>query len=766
MQAWHIVQRDFGVEANAHYEGVFATGNGYMSVRGSLEEGFRDDPQNTPYLRVPGNTTLQKLVRGKAKHGTYIAGIMGRHPILNEETVNAPWFVGIDVTVNGVSLDPESGQLSDHERHLDLRTGELVRSFTWKPDSETELRLEFRRFVSMAEQHLALSQISIAAVRGSGRIAIESGITAEVLTNGYDHYADVTPTLEPVASLTCRTDLDYEISVAMEHRASGTTTWTGERTSRRVAERTAFTLPAGTTWQMTKTVSVYTSNDPDCSEVSTRMSRVTATLAEAQQSTYEQLLADSARSWTDHWERSDVAVEGDAEVQRAMRFSVFHLLRSNARLNPHVSICAKGFAGDAYYGRYFWDTEIFMLPFFIYTDPVAARNLIMYRYHMLKGARENAAHYGYQGARFPWHSGVSGTEQCALWQFADLQIHVTADVTHGAWHYFRATNDMEFLMNAGLEMLIETSRYWVDRIDVGADGSVTLGGVIGPDEYTMMSRNNAYTNYMVRYMLRTTVQALEIARKRDSSATAALLARLGVEETEIASFTETADGLRVPFDAERNLVLQSDEFESLADLDLRDLLGESSHLVGRHISEEKRYRSKCLKQADVVLLMALFPHEFDAEAMRTAYEYYEPLTTHDSSLSPTTHAIVATWLGKQDDADRYFRQSMGIDLDLETRGAAEGIHVAAAAGNWQFIAFGLVGIRTALQSDTLTLEPRVPEGLGTISFAFVWKGQPLTIEANESSVAITNRSDRGVDAEIWGTSVQIPAGERIEITAP
>jgi kojibiose phosphorylase len=386
----------------------------------------------------------------------------------------------------------------------------------------------------------------------------------------------------------------------------------------------------------------------------------------------------------------------------------------------------------------------------------AAKNLILFRYNTLSGAKENAKSYGYHGARYAWESSIDGKEESAGWQYADHEIHITADVIYALWHYYCQSGDWEFMKQYGIEMLVETARYWTERVDLNpVDQSFNLLGVMGPDEYLPLTRNNAYTNWMVKFSLAKTLQMLEHFESTNPLEFRQKLASLNLSPSEIAKFRQVMEGLTIPIDYNRNLVLQSEDFESYADIDFNQIWKDRSRPFGHFISQEKNYRSKALKQADALMLMYLLPTDFTREQMKTAYEYYEPITTHDSSLSSIIYAIVATWLGKMTEVESYFQKSVKIDFDLDKKGCEEGIHIANAGGLWQAVIHGFAGIPNAVQSDILTINPHLPEKWRNVWFHLNWRGNLVKIGIDKAQIVITNLSQEPVKVEVKGLLIFI-----------
>jgi kojibiose phosphorylase len=479
---------------------------------------------------------------------------------------------------------------------------------------------------------------------------------------------------------------------------------------------------------------------------------------------YERLAAESDAVWQERWARTDVVIEGDDASQLALRVSLYHMLRAVVEDDPRCAIDAKAAAGEAYCGRYFWDTELFMLPLFLYTRPDIGKTLARFRCVSLPGARRNAARYGYRGARYAWESAPSGDENCPNWQYADHEIHVTADVAYGLFHaHLVCPDDLRFLQDA-LEVFLETARYWVDRVTWNAaEHRHELLMVMGPDEYTPFSRNNAYTNRLASFALSLATFAWEQFQRLDPAAAAELGRRLQLQPDELERFAEVAAGLGIPWDEARDLVLQSDDFFDYEPFDFARWWPDRRRRLGATVSQERIYRSQVLKQGDVLQLMALFPHEFTDVQVRTAYDTYEPLTSHDSSLSKSMHAIVALRLGDDATAWRFWHESVGLDLELGE--AAEGIHAACAGANWQVAVLGFAGVRTRMQSDVLHLNPRLPAQWTALRFPFVWERQPLSIAITRAAatapqhIEVQHHGSKPIELNIDGQKLTLQPGQ-------
>ncbi len=744
-ECWSIVESAFSADSAQAYEGLFTLGSGYMHVRGSFEEHLLGSPQDTTYERRPANVTAEEFPASRSKWGTYVPGIFGRHPWLGREMINLPFFLGLTPFIDGEKLDMEASRIHRYRRELLLRTAVLRRSLQWIARGGETVEVTFERFVSAARPGLCVQRASFAA-SSHVPITIRAGIDAEVRTNGFDHFTHVCMAQAGCDRLECRITTDGGDDV---HIVSAVTapdaSWSYEERGRRGELVADFVITSDRPLVVEKRTAIGASRDLHPAD-----SRIV--LAGAMRLPYEALLEEHSAVWEERWKRADVVIEGDPVSQLALRSSVYHLLRCHVPGDSRVGIDPKGYAGDAYCGRYFWDSEMYLLPFYLYTSPESAKTLVDFRVRTLPGARANAARYGYSGARYPWESDGNGNEHCpsANWQYRDHQVHVTADVVYGIAHYASATGDWGYLEGPAAQVIADTARYWMERLDwrIG-DDYPSLLGVMGPDEYTPISSNNAYTNRMVSF-------ALNLASKVGMYGAVGVLG--GVTESECRAFAQAAAGLPVLRD-ESGLVIQCEDFDRLAEPDFGRLWLDRTEPFASQVSQERLYRSKCIKQADVILLMALFPDEFTQAEVRRSWDYYVPYTTHDSSLSAGAHALVAIRLGLTEEAWGFWKLTSQIDLDVEGgRGASEGIHIAAAGAAWQVAVFGFGGVATAMQSNVLSVCPRLPVNWSRLAFPLMWHGSPVLIDISPAECTISNRGHRELEVCIDQQRCFVPAG--------
>lgn len=727
---WCIEENKFDLETNKHFEGLFTQGNGYMNVRGSFEEGIRGTSQDEEYMRMPANVTLEKPRHTITKWGTFMPGIVGKHPLLKEEIINLPYFWWMDLIIANEKLDMKLSTIKDYKRWLDLRDGCLYRSFIWETEQGFNLKLNYKRFISMEDKHLCVQQLHIEVLSGEGILDINCGTNPEVRTNGYNHFKEIITSDNDSEYIYTKTITDGGNSVLMLSgiSASENIVWSSLTQGQRIFFSGSKSLKAGDCLDIQKVTSVVSDRDLEEGDL---LERGRSNMEYYFKEGWDKIYDRHSRAWNKKWINSDIKITGDDDAQLSIRASIYHLIRSNCENDSRVAICAKGYAGEAYFGHYFWDTEINMLPFFIHTNPQAARNLLMYRYNTLKGAKMNAREYGYAGARYPWESALTGEEQCPCWQYADHEIHITADIIYAMYHYVNATGDMEFIRESGIDIMVETARYWIERVDRNKEGYYELLSVMGPDEYLPTTRNNTYTNRMVKFSLAKTTEFLQTIKQTDIKAYSKIEKRLDLKPDEIDKFKEVGEKLILLYDRNTDIIPQSEDFEGYADIDFNAVWKDRTKPFGNFVSQERNYRSKALKQADALEMMLLYPEDFTFKQLTKSYEYYEPITTHDSSLSASVHGILAAWMGRMEEAERFLKKVMEIDMSLAKKGAAEGIHIANCGGLWQMIVYGFAGLKSAIWCDEIKLEPHLPGNWEKLEFTLAWHGKRYKISVTK-----------------------------------
>lgn len=712
----YYLEEKFSGDLTKHYEGAFTQGSGYLHIRGSYEEGLKAAAQDEEYVRLPANVTIEKPRHPRSKWGTYIPGITGLHPLLKEECVNLPNPLVLKVCADGEWLDMDECDIEDYHRVLDMRSALLTRTFLWKTKKGSVISCTYKRYVSAARKNLIVQNMQYEVLQGNPRISWLGTIDVRVRTNGYNHFVSSEQSIcSPDVFAKVCTDNQDEIYM-LSRMCSEELCFQDEQEG---VGASACGSP-GDLFHIEKYTVVGTSRDDRLADRNVLCAELLDVVNQS-----EGLWEEHREVWEHRWNCAGIQIEGDDEAQRAVNFAAYHLLRCPAPEDERVAVCAKGFAGEAYFGHFFWDTEVYLLPFYLYTMPETAKNLVAFRIRTLEGAKQNAQVYGYSGAKYPWESSVAGTEQCPNWQYADHEIHVSADVVLGIWHYYCATGNFEFLHRAA-PVFVETASYWLERVERRSDGTVNLNGVMGPDEYVCLCNNNAYTNYMVRFALERTLDVLELFADDKT------LQMPGEWFEEVCTVIE---GLKA-HERSQGIIPQCDGFENLEEPQFERFWKDRSRAFGTFVSQERNYRLKSLKQADVLMLPYLFPKRFDREQILENYEYYIPYTTHDSSLSSIVYSIICSRIDRKREAYEFFRQALRVDLDERKGGAAEGIHIANCGGICQAVLFGFAGMEFAYEQEELTFHPNLPENWKSVAFSVVWHGKRRHVRITQDEVTI------------------------------
>jgi len=714
---WTISESTFNPDRLQHDETAFTQGNGYLGTRGAFEEHF------------PGE-----------QRTTFVHGVFDNVPVVFTELVNFPDWLELEILLEGERFNMATGTLLAFERQLNLRSGLLTRSVRWRSPLGRTSSLRFERFTSLDNIHLACLRVTITPEDYSGNIELRSGLDAGTDNLAFKHWLGLSQGVDTNSAWLEAITRTSGITTGMAACLSSTSTQQVERSAWDVNGHPTQVLrtqaEAGQSFQIEKTVAIFTSRDGK-----DPLSSARALLESVPQPAWAVLWQAHANRWAEEWRRCDVIIDGDDEAQVAVRFNLYHLLIAAPRNDEYVNIGAKTLSGYGYRGHAFWDTEIFMLPFFTYTRPEIARNLLSYRYHNLSGAREKATANGYEGAQYPWESAGDGREVTPTWVpnlwdrtkiiriwTGDIEIHISSDIAFATWQYWQASHDDEFLINRGAEIILETARFWASRLEWDANrGVYSLNDVIGPDEYHEHVDNNAFTNYLARWHLRKALYLISWLLLKDAPRTKKLLDRLQITDMTMNRWNEIADLIYCPIDRETGLIEQFDGYFKRKDVDLASMEPRSES-VQSILGIEGINATQVLKQPDVMMLMYLLPEEFNSSAEHANFAYYTPRTdlTFGSSLGPSIQAIMATRLGSQEHAYENFIRAARADLEDVRGNAGDGIHGASAGGLWQAVVFGFAGLR--VNDEGWTVTPNLPSHWKRLAFKFDWRGEEVSID--------------------------------------
>jgi alpha,alpha-trehalose phosphorylase len=745
---WDVVEKGFHPEFMAQLETMLALGNGYLGMRGCPEEGG-------PY----------------AENSTLINGFYETRPIVYPEEAygfaktGQTMFSVTDSKIIKLFVDDEpfwlpTANLLRCERRLNMKAGTLDRDILWEMPTGKQVLITSRRLVSFAHKHVAAISYEVTLLNAPASVVISSETVAEqppARTDGSDPRQTrgfAGRLLHPRASYAkdCRVVLCHAteksqltLACAVDHALETACSHGYKANHTADFGQVAFTVEAepGRPIHLTKFMVYHTSPTASPEEL---CGRADWTLDRVMHQGFGQLLASQGQYMADFWRRSDVQVKNTredrtrrstVEIQQAIRFNLFHILQASARAED-TGVSAKGLTGQAYEGHYFWDTEIYLLPFLIYTSPRIAKNLLTFRYRMLAQARARAKILGHRGAMFPWRT-INGEEASAYYAAGTAQYHINADIMYALRKYVQATGDEAFLRDCGAEMLVETARLW-SNLGFYSDakgGQFCINGVTGPDEYNTVVNNNAYTNLMARENLRYAAETLECLRATAPDAYEALVRRTALEPAEVKAWRRAAESMYVPHDEKLAIIPQDDDFLDREPWDFKNTPADRYPLL-LHYHPLNIYRKRVIKQTDVVLAMFLLGDAFSAEEKKRTFEFYDPLTTGDSSLSSCVEAIVAAQIGDTEKAIRYGMAALLMDLADVGGNVKDGCHIASMGGTWMMLAYGLAGMRD--HDGTLSFWPRrAPDDNATLRFPVTYRGQILGVEVGLEKVEYTLR---------------------------
>jgi trehalose/maltose hydrolase-like predicted phosphorylase len=720
---WRVIEEDFYPESQHHKETIFTIGNGYLSTRGSFEERYPQDRQ-----------------------ATLIHGLWDDIPISFTELVNAPDWTSLEIWVNNKRFDMGVGDHSDYSRSIDLKTGILHRRLNWRPDKDqTRISLEFNRFASLADQHICVVQAKITPQNAGMDIRVRASLDGHVENEGFLHWSTVHQESNThQANLVVTTRKTGKI-LAMSTRVtiSGGLTIRSANDSRGCPGIEAqIKSQKGETVIIEKYVGIVTSRDTEQPlSLAIRMANSAAKLG------YDELVWGNQVYWNEFWNQSDVIIRGDELAQIAIRHALFQFRIAAPIDDETVSIGAKSLSGFGYRGHVFWDTEIFILPFFTLTQPEISRNLLMYRYHTLPGARRKAKKNGYSGAQYSWESAETGDEVTPTWVpdpanplnliriwTGDIEIHISSDIAFAMYQYWQITGDDDFWCNVGIPIVLETAKFYGDRAEA-ENGQFSIRDVIGPDEYHEHVDNNIYTNRMIQWHLATAIKAFEWLKINYPSKYKLLQQELNLSGERLTHWKNVQDNLVILQEQDTGLFEQFEGFFNLKEVEwhqYQDRSKSMQEILG--IEETNKYQ--VIKQADVIMLLCLLRNEYAASTWKVNWEYYNPRTDHTygSSLGPAIHAWAACEMGQPNLAYDHFTRAASVDLFDVRKNAGDGIHAASAGGLWQAIVFGFAGLN--FKEGQPVINPRLPEQWDSLSFSIQYRNTQYSVEITQTDYCI------------------------------
>lgn len=734
---WLISEEEFDPKHINRIESLFHQTNGYMGIRAATEEQYLGE-----------------------KRGMFVSGTFNKfEPNEVTELPNVPDLLQIQIEIDGEMLSLSHGEYKDFKIVFNMKSAQLMRQFTYKTKKGASIKFSFQRIISVIDRHIIAQKIKLISDRDV-HLKIWSGIDGTITNTGVQHFrAEEKRVFNNILQsnfITMESEIKFCLStgftwfcnekkICLENRL--------EMSARTIAMSFEIDVKRDDVWSLEKISSVHTSRDKEWHETPYDEIKATAleNLLQCMEKGFTILNAENEESWNLFWKKHDVLVKTDNPFEQiATRYAVLQIAMMTPDHDNRMNIGAKGLSGEAYKGHTFWDTEIFLLPFWVATEPKIARSLLKYRYLSLDGARKKAAENGYEGAMYPWESAwITDGETTPKWGDADvftgkplpiicgdIEQHITSDVAYGIWYYYQMTGDNDFMEKAGYEIIFETATFWQSRWEWDdSRACYVIMDVIGPDEYSEHVNNNAFTNYMSQWNVTLAIENYEKLEKENKPLLDKFEEKLSIRRC-YQLWKEKVDKIYLPKINDDMILPQDDTYLSLPKISIKKY--KKSIKRAEIIKDYNMHQISQLqvsKQADVLVLMYLRGSLFSDEVKEKNFHYYEARCLHDSSLSYSAHSIMASEIGDLKLAKSLFKKALSIDLNNNPYAAAQGIHAASMGGIWQCIVNGFAGVR--LTADHLRIAPRLPERFKSIQFGIFWRGVWLDILIEEHQLTIT-----------------------------
>ncbi len=756
---WWIVEEHFPPKDNPLAETQFSIGNGSIGLRGAFEEEYPDSI--LPSIK-----------------GTFLNGFFDTVPIDYAENaygfarnhqlmVNLPDGRGFHFSIDGEPFHLFQGKILRYFRGFDLKQGIVFRDVIWQSPLGKRVHYQSLRFASFERKELMVFHFEITPLDGSGTILCTSTLNGDVqnliakddprvgshfhnpplsfLDAFHENYLGVLiqKTQNTGFALVSVMDHCFSQDRDINHRV--------HQSEQMLQSDFEIDRSKGSKLTLTKFVCYCSSKD---TEERTVLDRAKQVIHSAKETGIQELMREQKKYFQNYWSRSDIEIVGDPHIQQALRFNQLHLIQSTGR-DGKTNIPSKGLTGEGYGGHYFWDTEIYVLPYFLYTHPWIARNLLLYRISILDQAKIRAREMGHsRGALFPWRT-IGGEESSAYFPAGTAQYHINADIAYALKLYMEATDDDRLLIeDGGAIMLFETARIWISlgHFSMQKDGQFCIDCVTGPDEYTALVNNNTYTNLMAQTHLLYAHEVFQQLKNRFSDPLNRMMQRIQLSETEAEEWKEAADKMYIPFNQELEIYPQDDHFLEKKRWDF-DRVPKSHYPLLLHYHPLVIYRHQVCKQPDVVLAQFLLGNRFSREQKRRDFEYYEAITTHDSSLSSCIHSIMASETGHREKAEFYFQQTVRIDLDNIQHNTRDGIHAAAMAGSWMTVIFGYAGMRT--NGGHLSFNPYLPSNWNQYRFKIFFRQRRINVHVDKKKALYSLESGDSITISHQNESINL-----------
>ncbi len=736
--SWLIKEAQWVKELQNTRESQFALGNGYLGVRGILEE--------IPY---------------QTKAGTYIAGVYDKLMAQVAELVNFPNPFNFKLMVSGEKLDVNAMDVVSHKRILNLRKAVLLRQTEYRNRKGHRFDYQSLRFVSMDNKNVGVMQIVVTPMDSGCVLDVNTGIDTSIYNTGT--IAEGNKRHFRVSELGQSNNAGYLIAETLQKKY-GIIYWAGfyyQMGAKKIyAKDNIFQLKVKKGQTVIFTKVVY---------ISSHLGKKRNNLAKLKQAAFkkfnrsfhmgmEAMLNKHVKAWEKLWKIADVQIKGTTNIQQNLRFNIYHMLICGHDDSGFSSVGARTLSGEGYKGHIFWDTEVFMFPFYLYTRPQIAKNMLLYRYKRLDKAREIAKEQGYKGAMYPWESADDGDEQTPTWakdingkvvkiHTRSFEHHITADIAYTVYQYYRGTGDSRFMNQYGYEIIFEAARFWASRIELNKKKNwYELKNIIGPDEFHVDVDNNAFTNMLTKWNLIMAAKMYQRLKKTSPQAYTAVKKKIGLKNSESKQWKMIAVRLKPMRVDKGGVIEQFDGYFKLKNVIIRETDENGIPILPATASSKDMHKTQLVKQPDVVMLMYMLSEVFSKKTKRANYDYYMPKTVHKSSLSPSVSSIVASEVGDIFRAYHLFNVTLRADISDLYGNTREGIHAASLGGTWQAVIYGFAG--TSIKKDKLQVNPRIPKTWNKIIFSFRWQECVFKFEVSNNVVQVKIFSAKRKEIEL------------------
>lgn len=738
---WKIKSSSLEIKDKRLQESLTSIGNGYMGMRGNFEEGYSGDSHLGTY--VAGVWYPDKTRVGWWKNG---------YPEYFGKVINATNFIPVEVEIDDKKVDLAKDRIKDYSIELDMQTGILSRSYTLVRD-EVEVQLHFKRFVSIVVKELALIEVSAKVLKGSSKITfrplMDGNVTNEDSNYEENFWLEVERSVGEKSHLTTKTIPNpfgieqFTITTMMQTLAEKAISRQTNEDFMKVEESIEYHLTNGETAEITKLVSVVTSRDIETENQTKTASRI---LDEAIEKGSQVLEQEHISAWAERWRKADVVIEGDHESQQGIRFNIFQLFSTYYGEDSRLNVGPKGFTGEKYGGATYWDTEAYIIPMYLsVADEAVTEQLLKYRYDQLDGAFHNAKQQGLKGALYPMVT-FNGVECHNEWEITFEEIHRNASIAFAIYNYTNYTGKEDYLVTKGIDVLVSISRFWADRVHFSTRmNHYMIHGVTGPNEYENNVNNNWYTNKMATWTLNYTLESL-------SKISDAKKYELGIIDEEVAQWLDIIAKMYYPYDKELDVFVQHDTFLDKELLPVSSLNAEERP-INQNWSWDKILRSCFIKQADVLQGIYYLNDEFTLEEKEKNFDFYEPMTVHESSLSPSIHAVLAAELGKKEKAVEFYAQTARLDLDNYNNDTEDGLHITSMSGGWLTIVQGFAGMRTS--EESLSFKPFCPDNWDGYNFMIKYRSRLLHITVTKKDVKVKLSEGNPLFIELYHERIEL-----------